>query len=80
MQHNVSTLKFLDMNKLLEKYSYLHNAAGHDQITPSCFPSSQGRMKGGKNTCRRGEVAGEEVNVKYLMEEVPKAVQESLKR
>jgi len=70
---------FRDMNKLLEKYSYLHNAAGHNQITPPCAPSSQGEDEGrGKILAGVGEVAGEEANVKYLMEEVPKAVKESL--
>ena len=33
---------FRDMNKLLEKYSYLHKAADHNQITPPSFPASQG--------------------------------------
>ena len=70
---------FRDMNKLLEKYSYLHNAADHNQIPPPCFPASQGEDKGREKTpAGAEEVAEEEASVKYLMEEVPKAVQESL--
>ena len=70
---------FRDMNKLLEKYSYLHKAADHNQIPPPCFPASQGEDKGREKTpAGAEEVAEEEASVKYLMEEVPKAVQESL--
>ncbi len=94
---------FRDMNKLLEKYSYLHKAADHNQITPPSFPASQGEDedkmrisecgmlitpsfpasqgedKGREKTpAGAEEVAEEEARVKYLMEEVPKAVQESL--
>lgn len=70
---------FRDMNKLLVKYAYLHKAADHNQIPPPSFPASQGEDKGREKTpAGAEEVAEEEARVKYLMEEVPKAVQESL--
>lgn len=81
IKNNVNFMQdaFMDMNKLLEKYAYLHKTADHNQTIPPCPPFSQGEDKGREKTpARVEEVAGEEANVKYLVEEFPKAVQESL--
>lgn len=81
IRNNVNFMQdaFGDVIKFLKKYPYLHNAASHNLIASSCIPSSQGGDEGlGKIPACAGEVAEEEANVKYLMEEVPKAVKESL--